>query len=60
MILALKEVEESQVFLEVKHSKSQNGFLTMDSINRELSVTISSFKIEWAETKITWFEDFGR
>ena len=32
LILALKEVEELQGFPKVKHSKSQNGFLTMDSL----------------------------
>ena len=54
------EVEESQGFSEVKHSRSQNGFLTMDSLNQEISNTIFSFQIGWAETKLLWFEDFGR
>jgi hypothetical protein len=57
--LALGEVEESQGFLEVKHSKYKNGFLTMDSLDRELSNIIFSFQIGWTKTKILWFEDFG-
>ena len=59
LILALEEVEESQGFLEMKHSKYQNGFLTMNSLDWDISGTIFSFKIGWAETKIMWFEDFG-
>ena len=43
--LALREVEESQGFTEVKHSKFQNGFLTMDSLDRDLFGTIFSFEI---------------
>jgi hypothetical protein len=31
--LALEEVEESQGFLEVNHSKYKNRFLTMDSLD---------------------------
>ena len=31
--LALREVEESQGFPKVKHSKYKNGFLTMDSLD---------------------------
>ena len=57
--LALGEVEESQGFLEMKHSKYKNGFLNMDSLGRDLSKTIFSFQIEWAKTKILWFEYFG-
>ena len=38
--------------MEVKHSKYRNGFLTMDSLNRDRSEAIFSFKIELAETKI--------
>jgi hypothetical protein len=38
--LALGEVEDSQGFPEVKHSKYQNGFLTMDSINRFLILSL--------------------
>ena len=45
MILALGGGEESQGFPEVKHSKSKNGFLTMDSLNREIFGTIFSFEI---------------
>jgi hypothetical protein len=37
--------EESQGFLEVKHSKSQNGFFTMSSLELKLSGTISIFPI---------------
>ena len=43
--LALGKVEESQVFLDVKHSKFQNGFLTMYSLDRENSETIFSFPL---------------
>jgi hypothetical protein len=50
--LALGEVEESQGFIEVKHSKYQNGFLTMDSLYRYLSRTIFNFQIGWVKTKI--------
>ena len=60
LILDLREVEESQGFLEVKHSKYKKGFLTMKSIDQVLSGTIFSFEIGWAETKIMWFEDFGQ
>ena len=58
--LALGEVEESQGFMEVKCSKYQNGFLTMDFLNRYISNTIFIFQIKWEKTKILWFEDFGR
>ena len=58
--LALSEVEESQVFMEVKHSKYQNGFITMYSLGQEIFDTIFSFQIGWAKTKLLWFEDFGR
>ena len=34
--------------------------ITMNSFDRELFETIFSFEIRWAETKIMWFEDFGR
>ena len=57
--LALGEVEESQGFSEVKHLKYQNGFLTMDSLDRDISGTIFIFQIGWAETKIFGFEYFG-
>ena len=43
--LDLGEVEEPQGFLEVKHSKYKNGFLTMYSLNRDLSGTIFGFQI---------------
>ena len=43
--LPLRGGEESQVFLEVKHSKSQNGFFTMSSLDLKLSETIFSFPI---------------
>ena len=58
--LALGEDEESQGFLKVKNWKYQNGFLTMDSLGWDISNTIFSFQIGWAETKLLWFEDFGR
>ena len=58
--LALGEVEESQGFMEVKHSKYQNGFLTMYSLGQDFSDTIFSFQIRWVETKLLWFEDFGQ
>ena len=58
--LALGEGEESQGFPKVKHSKYQNGFLTMYSLDRDISRTIFSFQIGWAETKLLCFEDFGR
>ena len=57
--LALGEVKESQGSSEVKHLKYQNGFFTMYSLGREISETIFSFQIRWAETKIFEFEDFG-
>ena len=57
--LALGEIEESQRFQEVKHSKHKNWFLTMYSLSREISITIFSFQIGWGETKILWFEYFG-
>jgi hypothetical protein len=41
----LRGGEESQVFSEVKHSKSKNGFFTMSSLELKLSVTISIFPI---------------
>jgi hypothetical protein len=37
--------EESQGFLEVKKSKAENGFLTMSSLDHNLSRTIFSFAI---------------
>jgi hypothetical protein len=43
--LALGEVEESQIFTEVKHSKYQNGFFTMSSLDLKLSETIFRFLI---------------
>jgi hypothetical protein len=56
--LALGEVEESQEFPGVKHSKYKNGFFTMSSLGLKLSETIFSFPIGWAETKIFEFEYF--
>ena len=58
--LAVGEVEESQGFPEVKHSKYKNWFLIMNYLNWELFRTIFSFEIGWVETKIIWFEDLGR
>ena len=58
--LALGEVEESQGFLEVKHSKYQNDFFTMNSLDWDLSGSIFRFEIGLTESKIMWFEDFGR
>ena len=58
--LDLGKVEQSQGFLKVKHSKFQNGFLTMDSLDQDLSNTIFSFQIIWGKTKILRFEDFGQ
>ena len=58
--LALGEVEESQGFLKVKHSKYQNGFLTMYSLGQDIFDINFNFQIWWAETKLLWFEDFGR
>ena len=58
--LALGEVEESQGFPEVKHSKSQNVFIIMDSLGQDISGTIFSFQIEHAKTQILWLEDFSR
>ena len=55
----LRGGEQSQGFSEVKHSKSQNGFFTMSSLELKLSETISIFPIRWVETKIFEFEDFG-
>ena len=57
--LVVGEVEESQVFLEVKQWKYKNGFFTMSSLDLRLSRTIFSFPIGWAKTKIFEFEDFG-
>ena len=57
--ITLGEVEESQGFPEVKHSKFKNGFLTMDFLDQYLSGTIFSFQIRWVETKLFRFEDFG-
>ena len=58
--LAVGEVEESQGFLEVKHSKYKNGFITMYSLDIEVYDTIFIFQIGWTKTKILWFEDFRR
>ena len=44
----------------MKHSNSKNGFLTMDSFDLYISITIFSFQIGWAESKLFWFEYFGR
>jgi hypothetical protein len=41
----LRGGEESQGFLEVKHSKYQNGFFTMSSLKLKFSITISIFQI---------------
>jgi hypothetical protein len=49
----------SHGFLEVKHSKYQNGFFTMLSPDLKLSKTIFKFPIGLAETKIFKFEDIG-
>lgn len=57
--LALGEVEESQGFLEVKHWKYKNLFVTMYSLGLNLFGTIFSFVIRWVETKIFEFEYFG-
>ena len=57
--LALGEVEESQGFPKVKHSKYKNVFFTMYSLSRDLSGTIFIFLIGWAKTKIFGFEYFG-
>ena len=43
--LALGEVEGSQEFPEVKQSKCKNCFLTMDSLNRDISNIIFNFQI---------------
>jgi hypothetical protein len=39
------EVEESQGFSDVKHTKSKNGVFTMYSLGQELSGTIFIFQI---------------
>ena len=57
--LTLGEVEESQGFPKVKHSKYKNGFFTMYSLYRDISGTIFSFPIGWVEIKIFGLEDFG-
>ena len=57
--LPLRGGEESQVFLEVKHSKYQNGFFTISSLYLKLSGIIFGLLMGWAETKIFQFEDFG-
>ena len=44
-VLALGEVEESQGFTEVKHSKYKNEFFTMSSPDPKISKTIFSFAI---------------
>ena len=41
--LALREVEESQEFLELKHSKYKNGFLTMYSLDLNIYGALFSF-----------------
>ena len=51
--------EESRGFLEVKNSKYENGFLTMSSLDHNLSRTIFSFAIGWVEIKIFQFWDIG-
>ena len=43
--LALGEVEESQGFTKVKHSKSKNGFSTTYSLSQKISETIFNFPI---------------
>ena len=43
--LSLGEVQESQQFPDVKHLKYNNGFPTMDSLDRYLSKTIFGFQI---------------
>jgi len=57
--LPLRGDEESQGFPEVKHSKYENWFFTMSSLNLKLSGTIFGFPIGCAENKIFEFEDFG-
>ena len=49
--------EESQGFSEVKNSKSENGFLTMSSLDHKISRTIFSFANRWVEIKIFQFWD---
>jgi hypothetical protein len=41
--LALGEVEESQGFMKVKHSKYKNGFFTMYALSLKIFETIFSF-----------------
>ena len=42
--LALREVEQSQGFPKVKHSKYKNGFFTISSLDLKISRTIFSFQ----------------
>ena len=57
--LPLRGGEESQVFIDMKHSKYKNGFFNMSSLDLKLSKTIFSFPIGWAKAKIFEYEDFG-
>ena len=57
--LAIREDEESPWFPKVWNSKYQNGFFTIDSVDREISKSIFIFEIGWVETKLFQFEDFG-
>ena len=49
--LALGEVEESQGFPKVKQSKSQNGFVTIYSLDRDLFGTIFSIQSDEQKPK---------
>ena len=58
--LSLGEVEDSQGFLEVKHSKYKNGVFTMHSLDQYIFVSIFKFRIKLTKAKIMQFVDFGR
>ena len=58
--LGLGEDEESPWFPEGKNIKYQNGFFTIDSVDREIFRSILRFEIGWEETDILQFVDFGR
>ena len=58
--LSIKVDEESPWFLEGRNLISQNGFLTIDLVDWDISGSIFIFEIGWAETEILQSEDFGR
>ena len=55
--LALVEVEESQGFLNVNHSKSQNGFFIMSSLCLIELIETDKIVFGWLELILSTFKD---